>query len=163
MNQGIGKPISGTIEAAESLRILDCACCGITFAVPLAFWLERSAVGGSVHCPCGHANAIRAKAQAENLQLLAIELAGELANVKAQLEREKLRAATAEAEPPSGPISVKEVRRRSEILASRAERDFQMRPICRFCGRPKSLGSLGEHIRNRHRDELKALPAGIFE
>ena len=62
----------------------------------------------------------------------------------------------------SPPIDAAELRRRSRILANRAEPCGILQRMCRFCGAAKDVGSLDRHIRRQHADALRALPAGEF-
>ena len=63
---------------------------------------------------------------------------------------------------PNVHFTNQELRRRSGILAARAEPAGPMEAVCKFCGAAKMRDAMARHIRRQHRRELEAIPAQSF-
>jgi hypothetical protein len=149
------------LETSAWLHIAQCRICGITFAVENGTYCEAMREKTPLCCPIGHKPAI-IWSDADPLELAAINL-----ELMAKLKEEKfltvqLRHRLCSVQSPTEAITdQRELRRRSEILSRRAERDSHGREICKFCGRSKG-SLLAPHLRKAHRDALAKMPADLF-
>ena len=150
-----------TIELADRLYITACPECGVAFALPVLLHMRRVQDRGMIHCPNGHANALRPLPElTADFAILHAHALGELQGLRlrnALVELEKLRPAAGEVPPPTK----EEIVRRCHILGERGEATDYGRRLCRFCGKPSSR--LQRHLREAHFQEVADLPASLFE
>ncbi len=150
-------PTQHLIDITSMLRVLSCRTCGVGYAAPMSLWLQRSHDREEIFCPSGHAHRLAPDDEApESMQLLNLLVAGELENVQMQLAS-ALIAANRAAPAEEGPISKTELKRRSEMLASKCRLK-----VCRFCGKEKG-GGLASHYRRQHAEQVAKLPARMFD
>jgi hypothetical protein len=96
------------------------------------------------------AERIRGLSPAELLALVGM-LAGELAAERARRP------------DAAGPVDRDELKRRCNLLASRAETGGAYgRVICGFCGKQKSTVSMAKHLQTSHGEEIAGMPARLF-
>lgn len=59
-------------------------------------------------------------------------------------------------------LTRKELRRRCDLLAARAEEDKFGRIRCPLCGKPKPAYYLAEHLKRRHAEAIAGMPPAEF-
>ena len=154
---------SEAILTTETLRIVACAVCGISHAIPLAAYLAAVRDRLPIYCPRGHTWMPRAADADPDLNLpgMVIELRAALADAGARLAAAQ--AELAEAGINGNPPGKRELRRRANYLANVAEVSKAGDVVCPCCGRAKRQYCLAVHLRRQHADELAAMPPGKFK
>ena len=112
-----------------SLFALNCASCGIEYAIPQDFVDRRRADHAAFYCPAGHSNVYQGLSVAENLR---IELAA--ANRRTEMEANTRRAAERDA---------KAAKRKLRTLTHRVECG-----VCPHCQR--TFKQLAAHMKAKH-------------
>jgi hypothetical protein len=128
--------MSATITRLLTLNTLECASCGICFAIPGSFERQRRDDGETFYCPSGHKNVYR-KTEAQRLmeQLKAKER--ELRAVKCDILREQ------------------KLRTDERIAREKVERKLKRvhRGVCPCCKR--TFQNIQRHMETKHPETLK--------
>lgn len=159
-----------SFDLSARMRVVCCTACGVQFTLPLALYLQRADVRGAIHCPSGHANALRpADAQAASMLMMAVANLAEMTQLRHELQQAKTRLAALEplATNPA-PLSDREMLRRVKFLVARAELAGGEIPkygkrLCRWCGCMKAPPTLRRHFLKEHQPDIRLLPASEFD
>jgi len=148
-------------EVVDGLRLVNCGQCACLYAVPVAVFLQAAKDQKAIHCPHGHTwtPASPDAESSSNVSQTIYELSRALMETATKFEAAKRRID--ELTPLAGTPSLKELRRRSHILAERAEGVEAGRALCPYCGQKKYRNSLAEHIRRQHKQLLIENPVNI--
>ena len=150
------------IELTSKLQCLRCRTCGRDFAVDAMAYTDAMEAKSPLFCPVGNHIAHTwndtdsLEVGAINLQLLA-----ELRQAKHETDR-ALRELAMRPALEQLAIDDKESKRRVNMLCARSEVVDYGRRLCKFCGMPKALRTMRNHMKTCHRDEIEALSAGNF-
>jgi hypothetical protein len=60
--------MSGVIDYTDTMAIIECASCGVTFGITTDYQKRRRDDHANFYCPSGHVNVYRGKTEAEKLQ-----------------------------------------------------------------------------------------------
>lgn len=152
---------SNTIDVAAALRIVGCPTCGVSFALPASLYLTRTAESGAIFCPsAGHKIELRPTDPIE-LAALNIMLLSRLAT--AQHNENQARLLVARVLKGSAlETDAREIKRRCNVLAERAETVEYGRRICPLCGKAKMLPNLTRHLLQTHKEKVQEMPPEAF-
>lgn len=124
--------MSREISLPQTLEVIECARCCISFAMPSRFTQARRDDHANFFCPSGHPNVFQAKSEAETLRV--------------QLrEADRLRA-------------IAETDRASAIAETKRIGERVTNGACPCCNR--SFRDLRSHMKSKH-SEVKRLTAGV--
>lgn len=132
----------------QSVAILDCASCGITFGITTAFMERRREDHEGFYCPNGHSNAYSGENKEERLERSLRYERDHTARLSAQLEQEK---AHSRAQKSRGTRYKNE---RDRIRARVAE------GVCPCCNR--QFKGLKSHMRIKHPEWVEEHGATAF-
>jgi hypothetical protein len=163
------KPLPAHFDASVRMVVTLCGECGMAFAVPAIFYSDRVKARGSVRCPDGHVNPLVAPDRSDLVNVNRI-LLRELMQSRRETDAARdvlARAAIIPAAPAARPaISKKELKRRVNLLASRAESGPFLPGIpgriCIVCGKTKGPNALPAHLKRSHFDAVAAMPGEAF-
>jgi hypothetical protein len=125
-----------TLNVTETLSVIACCDCGVTFAMTSEFERRRRADHRLFYCPAGHEQYFTAKSAEEKAKDRAAELARQLASREDDLraERMKLRAERASHGATKGQLTK---------VKNRAENG-----VCQHCHR--HFANVARHVAGQH-------------
>jgi hypothetical protein len=151
-------------DAATRLRFSTCATCGVAFAMPALLYLARAESAAPFYCPNGHSNVIK-KLDEEPLRVQLGGALDELSHARSEANHLRAELSALHAKLPAELLAVdrKELMRRCEILAARAEQVQYGQLVCPVCGKQKKeQRSLRDHLRRTHARDVSEMSAGKF-
>jgi hypothetical protein len=125
---------------ATSFTVLDCANCGVVFAVTDEFNTRRQWDGDTFYCPNGHANIFRGGEQSLKDQIATLEKRVTRLNAEVDQERAHAAAAVKSANATRGEMT----KLRKRIANG----------VCPACHR--TFSQLARHMKSKHPNEASA-------
>jgi hypothetical protein len=124
------------LEYLDSLHVLDCCQCHMTFAIIDSFRLSRQNDHNLFYCPAGHPQQYSGQSDGERAKSQVAELKRQLASRQDDLRAERAKLAEANGEL---------TRARRELTRTRTRAEAG---VCLHCHR--TFADVARHVANRH-------------
>jgi hypothetical protein len=127
-----------SFDVTQTLNVLQCASCRMTFAIPDLFEKDRRNDHGTFYCPAGHHNVYNGQSEAEKLRQERDRLAQRIAQRDDEIARQRDMRQTAERQAAAARGQVTKLKKRTSA------------GTCPCCTR--TFANMAEHMKKQHPD-----------
>lgn len=138
--------MSNTINITDTLTIISCCNCDMTFAITASFETRRREDHQTFYCPAGHSQSYRGKSATERARQRADELERQLASREEDLRVEKAKTAKERAAHRATKTQLTKTTKRAAAGVCPVE----------SCHRSISSARMAQHVKSHERHGVSA-------